>query len=87
MRAPSREAGVPFFRDPELRGLSSSRASPCAILRGCAEAGRPRHLHRRDRRDRRAPRRGVVSNDEREQTLSQLLAEMDGFDPAVGAWA
>lgn len=27
---------------------------------------------------------GVVSNDEREQTLNQLLAEMDGFDPASG---
>jgi cell division protease FtsH len=27
---------------------------------------------------------GVVSNDEREQTLNQLLAEMDGFDPAIG---
>jgi cell division protease FtsH len=26
----------------------------------------------------------VVSNDEREQTLNQLLAEMDGFDPAAG---
>src|SRR5215472_13232870 len=26
----------------------------------------------------------VVSNDEREQTLNQLLAEMDGFDPAMG---
>src|SRR5262249_5743449 len=26
----------------------------------------------------------VVSNDEREQTLNQLLAEMDGFDPTVG---
>jgi cell division protease FtsH len=31
-------------------------------------------------------RRGasLVSNDEREQTLDQLLAEMDGFDPATG---
>jgi cell division protease FtsH len=31
-------------------------------------------------------RRGgaVVSNDEREQTLNQVLAEMDGFDPATG---
>ncbi len=31
-------------------------------------------------------RRGasLVSNDEREQTLNQLLAEMDGFDPATG---
>nr|WP_081635487.1 ATP-dependent zinc metalloprotease FtsH [Nocardia sp. BMG111209] len=26
----------------------------------------------------------MVANDEREQTLNQLLAEMDGFDPAVG---
>ncbi|RMI33540.1 ATP-dependent zinc metalloprotease FtsH [Nocardia stercoris] len=26
----------------------------------------------------------MVSNDEREQTLNQLLSEMDGFDPAVG---
>jgi cell division protease FtsH len=31
-------------------------------------------------------RRGgqLVSNDEREQTLNQLLAEMDGFDPTTG---
>jgi len=31
-------------------------------------------------------RRGasVLGNDEREQTLNQLLAEMDGFDPATG---
>ena len=27
---------------------------------------------------------GMVSNDEREQTLNQMLAEMDGFDPASG---
>ncbi len=26
----------------------------------------------------------VVANDEREQTLNQLLSEMDGFDPAMG---
>ncbi len=26
----------------------------------------------------------VISNDEREQTLNQLLSEMDGFDPAAG---
>ena len=26
----------------------------------------------------------MVSNDEREQTLNQLLSEMDGFDPAMG---
>ena len=31
-------------------------------------------------------RRGgqLVSNDERDQTLNQMLSEMDGFDPATG---
>jgi cell division protease FtsH len=33
---------------------------------------------------RRSGQGAVVSNDEREQTLNQLLAEMDGFDPAMG---
>jgi cell division protease FtsH len=33
---------------------------------------------------RRAGSGAVVSNDEREQTLNQLLAEMDGFDPDTG---
>jgi cell division protease FtsH len=33
---------------------------------------------------RRAGSGTVVANDEREQTLNQLLAEMDGFDPATG---
>jgi cell division protease FtsH len=33
---------------------------------------------------RRAGPGAVVANDEREQTLNQLLSEMDGFDPAMG---
>jgi len=33
---------------------------------------------------RRAGQGAVVANDEREQTLNQLLAEMDGFDPTTG---
>jgi cell division protease FtsH len=33
---------------------------------------------------RRAGSGAVVSNDEREQTLNQLLSEMDGFDPSTG---
>ena len=33
---------------------------------------------------RRAGLGAVVSNDEREQTLNQLLAEMDGFEPSAG---
>ncbi len=33
---------------------------------------------------RRAGTGAIVANDEREQTLNQLLSEMDGFDPAEG---
>jgi cell division protease FtsH len=33
---------------------------------------------------RRAGQGALVANDEREQTLNQLLAEMDGFDPVMG---
>jgi len=33
---------------------------------------------------RRAGQGAVVANDEREQTLNQLLAEMDGFEPTMG---
>jgi cell division protease FtsH len=33
---------------------------------------------------RRGGQGAAVSNDEREQTLNQLLSEMDGFDPAMG---
>src|SRR5664280_2816256 len=33
---------------------------------------------------RRAGAGAMVANDEREQTLNQLLSEMDGFDPATG---
>jgi len=33
---------------------------------------------------RRAGTGAVVANDEREQTLNQLLSEMDGFDPSTG---
>ncbi len=44
------------------------------------------HLHRRDRRRRPDSATPAVGggNDEREQTLNQLLAEMDGFDANKG---
>lgn len=41
-------------------------------------------VYRRDRCDRKDKRYGDGRNDEREQTLNQLLAEMDGFDTNKG---
>jgi len=87
-RAVAGEAGVPFY--------SVTGSAFVEIFVGVG-ASRVRDLFAEARK--RAPaivfideidaigqRRGgaVVSNDEREQTLNQLLAEMDGFDPAAG---
>jgi cell division protease FtsH len=87
-RAVAGEAGVPF--------LALTGSSFVELFVGVG-ASRVRDLFADARK--RAPsiifideidaigqRRGgsVVSNDEREQTLNQLLAEMDGFDPTTG---
>src|SRR5207248_3254760 len=87
-RAVAGQAGVPFF--------SVSGSSFVELFVGLG-ASRVRDLFSDARK--RAPsiifideidaigqRRGgaIVSNDEREQTLNQLLAEMDGFDQSTG---
>jgi cell division protease FtsH len=87
-RAVAGEAGVPF--------LALTGSSFVELFVGVG-ASRVRDLFTDARK--RAPsiifideidaigqRRGgsIVSNDEREQTLNQLLAEMDGFDPTTG---
>ena len=87
-RAVAGEAGVPF--------LALTGSSFVELFVGVG-ASRVRDLFADARK--RAPsiifideidaigqRRGgsIVSNDEREQTLNQLLAEMDGFDPSTG---
>ncbi|MCW6007188.1 ATP-dependent zinc metalloprotease FtsH [Micromonospora sp. CPCC 205371] len=87
-RAMAGEAGVPF--------ISVTGSSFVEMFVGVG-AARVRDLFADARR--RAPsivfidevdaigqRRGgqVISNDERDHTLNQLLAEMDGFDPAAG---
>jgi cell division protease FtsH len=87
-RAVAGEAGVPFF------ALTGSSFVELFVGVG---ASRVRDLFANARK--RAPsivfideidaigqRRGgsIVSNDEREQTLNQLLAEMDGFDKTTG---
>jgi cell division protease FtsH len=87
-RAVAGEAGVPF--------ISVTGSSFVELFVGVG-AARVRDLFTEARK--RAPsivfideidaigqRRGgqFVSNDERDQTLNQLLAELDGFDPATG---
>jgi cell division protease FtsH len=89
-RAVAGEAGVPFF--------SVSGSSFVEMFVGVG-AARVRDLFAEARKrsptiifidevdaigQRRAGTGAVVSNDEREQTLNQLLAEMDGFDPTMG---
>ena len=87
-RAVAGQAGVPFFSVTgssfvELFvGLGASR------VRDLFETARKRapSIVFIDEIDAIGQRRGgsLVSNDEREQTLNQLLAEMDGFDPSTG---
>ncbi|MCC6438003.1 MAG: ATP-dependent zinc metalloprotease FtsH [Acidimicrobiales bacterium] len=88
-RAVAGEAAVPFF--------SVSGSSFVELFVGVG-AARVRDLFAQAREkapaiifideiDAIGPRRGgraMIANDEREQTLDQLLAEMDGFDPATG---
>jgi cell division protease FtsH len=89
-RAVAGEAAVPFF--------SVSGSSFVELFVGVG-AARVRDLFKEARNrapciifvdeidaigQRRAGTGAVVSNDEREQTLNQLLSEMDGFDPAIG---
>jgi cell division protease FtsH len=89
-RAVAGEAGVPF--------LSVTGSSFVELFVGVG-ASRVRDLFEQARKrapaiifidevdaigQRRAGSGAVVSNDEREQTLNQLLAEMDGFEPSAG---
>jgi len=89
-RAVAGEAGVPFF--------SVTGSSFVEMFVGVG-AARVRDLFAEARKrspviifideidaigQRRAGSGAVVANDEREQTLNQLLAEMDGFDPTMG---
>ena len=67
------------------RTLRGSGSLACArSVRGRPQAGAS--IIFIDEIDAIGQRRGgsIVSNDEREQTLNQLLAEMDGFDPTTG---
>jgi cell division protease FtsH len=88
-RAVAGEASVPFFSVTGSSFVEMFVGVGAARVRDLFEQARNQApaIIFVDEIDAIGQRRGgsaVVSNDEREQTLNQLLAEMDGFDPATG---
>lgn len=89
-RAVAGEAKVPFFSVTGSSFVEMFVGVGAARVRDLFEEARKRApaIIFVDEIDAIGQRRGgsgmIVSNDEREQTLNQLLAEMDGFDPATG---
>jgi len=89
-RAVAGEAGVPFFSVTGSSFVEMFVGVGAARVRDLFEEARKRApaIIFVDEIDaigqRRAGAGSLVANDEREQTLNQLLAEMDGFDPVQG---
>ncbi|MGO9196197.1 MAG: ATP-dependent zinc metalloprotease FtsH [Acidimicrobiales bacterium] len=88
-RAVAGEADVPFFSVTGSSFVEMFVGVGAARVRDLFQEARKRApaIIFVDEIDAIGQRRGgsaVVSNDEREQTLNQLLSEMDGFDPATG---
>ncbi|HLI02131.1 MAG TPA: ATP-dependent zinc metalloprotease FtsH [Acidimicrobiales bacterium] len=89
-RAVAGEAAVPFFSVAGSSFVEMFVGVGAARVRDLFQEARKRApaIVFVDEIDAIGQRRGgnnaLVSNDEREQTLNQLLAEMDGFDPATG---
>jgi cell division protease FtsH len=89
-RAVAGEAAVPFFSVTGSSFVELFVGVGAARVRDLFEEARKRSpaIIFVDEIDaiggRRSGSGAVVSNDEREQTLNQLLAEMDGFDPSSG---
>ncbi|MDQ1653800.1 MAG: cell division protease FtsH [Cryptosporangiaceae bacterium] len=87
-RAVAGEAGVPFISVTGSSFVEMFVGVGAARVRDLFAEARKRSpsIVFIDEIDAIGQRRGgqLVSNDEREQTLNQMLAEMDGFDPATG---
>ena len=89
-RAVAGEADVPFFSVTGSSFVEMFVGVGAARVRDLFQEARKRApaIIFVDKIDAIGQRRGgagmMVANDEREQTLNQLLAEMDGFDPATG---
>jgi len=88
-RAVAGEAGVPFFSVSGSSFVELFVGVGAARVRDLFTQARQRSpaiifIDEIDAIGQRRGGRAMISNDEREQTLDQLLAEMDGFDPATG---
>ncbi len=87
-RAVAGEASVPFFSVTGSSFVEMFVGVGAARVRDLFNEARKRSpaIIFIDEIDAIGSRRGgaLISNDEREQTLNQMLAEMDGFDPTVG---
>ncbi len=88
-RAVAGEAGVPFFSISGSEFVEMFVGVGAARVRDLFEQGRARapaiiFIDELDALGRARGAYGLGGHDEKEQTLNQLLVEMDGFDPAQG---
>ncbi|HTW28954.1 MAG TPA: ATP-dependent zinc metalloprotease FtsH [Acetobacteraceae bacterium] len=88
-RAVAGEAGVPFFSISGSEFVEMFVGVGAARVRDLFEKARSRapaivFIDELDALGRARGVSGLAGNDEKEQTLNQLLAELDGFDPRSG---
>jgi len=88
-RAVAGEAGVPFFSISGSEFVEMFVGVGAARVRDLFEQGRKKapaiiFIDELDALGRARGAYGLGGHDEKEQTLNQLLAEMDGFDPSQG---
>ncbi len=88
-RAVAGEAGVPFFSISGSQFVEMFVGVGAARVRDLFEQARQKapaiiFIDELDSLGRARGAPGIGGNDEKEQTLNQLLAEMDGFDPSSG---
>ena len=88
-RAVAGEAGVPFFSIRGSEFVEMFVGVGAARVRDLFEQARQKapaiiFIDELDALGPRARRLGIGGHDEKEQTLNQLLVELDGFDPSTG---